>query len=241
MLMSRRAPPSWGEQIRVAVWPRRAWSRSWRYAVLRLRRVKSLPRSLALGAAAGVFVAILPIPGVQVLSAAGLAWLIRGHRGAAALATFAANPITYPLIWIASYAIGATILGTPLSNAAHDLDSIGGLMSQTWSGAGAETETIVHGIRAILPAFATLTVGALPLATVSALAAYLGVRHLLRQRDACGATTRRKGLVVPAWYTLKSAAHRALSDVLWSAVAGSRWIVISTPYHLPYWHSGHEG
>ena len=177
MLMSRRAPATWRETLRSSIWPRRSWSRSLRYNQLRLQRMQLLPRSLALGAAAGVFVAVLPIPGLQLLAAAGLAWLVRGHRGTAALATFAANPLTYPLIWIASYALGATILGTPVSEATHDLDLISEAMAHAWTNEPA-------AMRNVLPALATLTVGALPLAAVSAALAYLGVRHLLRKTGA---------------------------------------------------------
>ncbi len=177
MLMSRRAPADWRETLRMALWPRRSWKRSLRYGHLRLQRLQVLPRSLALGAAAGIFVAILPIPGIQLLAAAALAWLVRGHRGTAALATFAANPFTYPLIWIASYALGATILGTPVSDATHDLDLISDAMAHAWT---REPSTF----RSVLPALTTLTVGAIPLAAMAAVAAYVGVRLMLRKRSA---------------------------------------------------------
>ena len=179
MLMSRRELPNWRETLRVGLWPRRSWFRSWRYAKLRLQRIPVRPRSLALGAAAGVFVAILPIPGVQLLAAAGLAWLVRGHRATAALATFAANPITYPLIWLSSYTLGATILGTPVADATHDLGIISGLMAQDWT----STPAAVSHVRLALPALTTLAVGALPLAVVSAAIAYGCVRHLLRREE----------------------------------------------------------
>ncbi len=176
MLMSRRAPAAWRDVVQSAVWPRRGWARTIRYHRLRLLRMRVLPRSLALGAAAGVFVAILPIPGIQLLAAAGLAWLVRGHRATAALATFAANPITYPMIWVASYALGATILGTPVSDAAHDLDMLGDVVAQGWTSEPA-------AIKSVLPAFRTLAVGAVPLAALAALVAYLCVRRILRARD----------------------------------------------------------
>jgi uncharacterized protein len=136
-----------------------------------------MPRSVALGVAVGVFVAILPIPGLQLLAAASLAWLIRGHRGAAALATFAANPVTYPLFWLASYVTGATLLGVPLSNAGQDLDLISDLMTQTWSPADAKHARA--GWSGAWPILGTLLVGALPLAALAAAAAYASVRHLL--------------------------------------------------------------
>ena len=175
MLMSRRAPADWRETLRISLWPRRSWKRSLRYGQLRLNRMQVLPRSLALGAGAGVFVAILPIPGIQLLAAAALAWVIRGHRGTAALATFAANPLTYPLIWVASYTLGATILGTPVSNATHDFDLISDAMANAWTPAA---------FRNILPAFTTLAVGAIPLAAIAAVSAYVGVRMMLRKKVA---------------------------------------------------------
>jgi uncharacterized protein len=202
MLLSRRVPPTWFETARIALWPRRSWQRSVRYASLRLQRVVAVPRSLALGAAAGVFVAILPIPGLQLLAAAGLAWLVRGHRGAAALATFAANPITYPLIWIASYVTGATLLGTPVSNATQDLDALSDMMAQSWAPSAQTKSGATWG--AMLPVLGTLMVGALPLALLAALAAYVGVRHLLRRQPNTGVRLRRA-----ATPKVSSAVHRS--------------------------------
>ena len=185
MLMSRRVPVAWREKLRISLWPRRSWSRSLRYLQLRMRRMAVVPRSLALGAAVGVFVAVLPIPGLQFLAAAGLAWLVRGHRGAAALATFAANPVTYPLIWVASYVTGATLLGTPIADATHDLDAFSDLMAQSWRSSAAAVTLPATGSPwgQLVPIFKTLAIGALPLALVSALAAYVCVRGLLQRRD----------------------------------------------------------
>ena len=202
MLLSRRAPLKWREIIRISLWPRRTWARSWRYGLLRVARVKIAPRTLALGAAAGVFVAVLPFPGAQVISAVGLWGLVRGHRGAAVLSTFAANPVTYPLIWIASYTVGATILGTPVSDATHDLDRITDLMAQSWTQAGVAGPTLFGGIKSILPALMTMAVGAVPLAAVSATVAYLGVRHVLRRRGRAQKASGRLALVPHAQPTV---------------------------------------
>ena len=180
--------------MRVALWPRRSWSRSFRYALIRLKRLKAVPRKLALGAAAGVFVAVLPIPGLQLLAAAGLAWAVRGHCGVAALATFAANPVTYPLIWIASYITGATLLGTPVSDATHDLDAFADMMAHSWSTSTSSHAPAAGGWSSMLPIFGTLAIGALPLAIISALGAYFVTRHLLRQRDAPPLPDRDAGI-----------------------------------------------
>jgi uncharacterized protein len=178
MLLSRRVPSTWGQSVRVALWPRRSWQRSLLYARLRLSRVRGRPRHLALGMAVGVFVAVLPIPGIQMVLAALLAWLVGGHGGAAALATFAANPITYPLFWVSSYLLGATILGTPLGNATRDLDAVTSLLAHPLSmGTGQSLGSLFATLR---PTLATLFLGALPLALMAALATYAGVWRLLR-------------------------------------------------------------
>ncbi len=180
MLMSRRVPPSRAQTLRLALWPSRSWRRSFRYAYLRLARLQARPRHIALGVAAGIFVAILPIPGLQLLAAAALAWLIRGHSGAALLATFAANPVTYPLIWIASYAVGATLLGTPVADATHDLDAFTDIVTQSFSSAATISAALAWPT--LWPILATLMTGALPLAALSAVAAYVIVWRLLQRR-----------------------------------------------------------
>jgi uncharacterized protein len=179
MLLSRRVPPTWGQSIRLVLWPRRSWQRSLAYGRLRLIRVGGRPRHLALGMAVGVFVAVLPIPGIQMVLAALLAWLVGGHGGVAALATFAANPITYPLFWIASYLLGATMLGTPAGNAARDLDVVTAMMAHPLSvGTG---QSVISLFVTLRPTLATLFLGALPLASIAALATYAGVWRLLQR------------------------------------------------------------
>ncbi len=74
-------------------------------------RVEASPHAVGLGLATGVFVAFLPILGVQMLMAAVIAWVGRAHIGAALLGTWAGNPITWPLMWVTSYLIGITLLG----------------------------------------------------------------------------------------------------------------------------------
>lgn len=74
-------------------------------------RLESTPHAVGLGLATGVFVAFLPILGIQMLIAAMIAWIGRANVGAALLGTWAGNPITWPVMWIASYLIGIALLG----------------------------------------------------------------------------------------------------------------------------------
>ena len=74
-------------------------------------RLEATPHALGLGLAMGVFVAFLPILGAQMMMAAMIAWVGRAHVGAALLGTWAGNPVTWPMMWVASYLIGISLLG----------------------------------------------------------------------------------------------------------------------------------
>lgn len=111
MLFRRREAESLLERLRVSLWPRRSWSRSTRYVVHRVRRLSATPHAVALGFAAGVFVASTPFMGFHMIMATLLAWVIGGSIVAAILGTFIGNPLTYPLFWISTYEIGSIMLG----------------------------------------------------------------------------------------------------------------------------------
>lgn len=113
MLFGRREPEPVLNRLRVAVWPRRSWRRSLRYANLRLGRLNASRHAIALGIAVGVFAAFQPILGFQMLFAAAAAWLLRASVGAALAGTFVGSPLTWPFMWLASYQIGALLTGSP--------------------------------------------------------------------------------------------------------------------------------
>jgi uncharacterized protein len=111
MLFKSRAVPTLAQRMRLLLWPRVSFMRSARYAVARMVRVKSTPHAIALGCAVGVFASMTPFVGVQMMMAAGIALLVRGNLLAAMLATFIGNPVSWPVIWGATYAVGCVILG----------------------------------------------------------------------------------------------------------------------------------
>jgi uncharacterized protein (DUF2062 family) len=111
MLFSRREPEPALERLRVALWPRRTWGRSLRYANLRLGRLKASRHAIALGLGIGVFAAFQPILGFQMLFAGCVAWLLRASVGAALVGTFVGGPVTWPVMWLASYHLGAALVG----------------------------------------------------------------------------------------------------------------------------------
>jgi uncharacterized protein len=66
---------------------------------------RSVPRGIALGLLVGIIV-----PFAQILFAALLSAPVRANVPIAALTTFVTNPFTTPLIWVAAYWVGETLL-----------------------------------------------------------------------------------------------------------------------------------
>ncbi len=79
--------------------------------VHRMRRLPDEPHRVARGVFAGTFVNFPPIFGIQFISAAALAWAMRGNIIAALLCTFLSNPITTPVIAVVSMETGYWLLG----------------------------------------------------------------------------------------------------------------------------------
>ena len=131
-MFRRRNPLSWVQWAKEQVYPRGGFKRAMTYLWHRLRRLPDPPHRIARGVFAGTFVNFPPILGLQVLSALGLAWAMRGNLLAAALATLLSNPITTPIIAVVSLKMGYWMLGidggftvhavfSAFGAAAHDL------------------------------------------------------------------------------------------------------------------------
>jgi uncharacterized protein len=94
-----------------AVWPRGGWQRATSYVMHRLRRLPDTPHRICVGIAAGAFVSFWPTFGLHFLLAALAAFLLRGNILAALLGTFFGNPLTFPVIAVASMQLGSWIMG----------------------------------------------------------------------------------------------------------------------------------
>jgi uncharacterized protein (DUF2062 family) len=179
MLFGRRKAEPWVVRVRMLLWPRRSWSRSLRYAQLRLGRLPASPHAIALGIAIGVFAAFQPILGFQMLFAGVVAWLLRASVGAALLGTFIGSPLTWPFMWLASYHLGALIVGAghqaTLDELCSALIGLSALASPQGSGpAGAASETLVRQV--LYP----LAVGAVPAGLLAAGAFYAMVSRAVK-------------------------------------------------------------
>ncbi len=109
MLFKRRETESLWERFRVWLWPRRSFSRSLQYFSKRILRLDASPHAVAAGVAAGVFASFFPL-GLHFVIAVTVSWLIAGNLVAAALGTALGNPLTFPVLWGASYETGRLIL-----------------------------------------------------------------------------------------------------------------------------------
>lgn len=174
MLFRRRKPPGWREQLRVAVWPRRSWSRSLRYLAKRVLRLTASPHAIAAGIAAGVFASFTPYMGFHFLIAFAVAYVIAGNVIAAAAGTFFGNPLTFPLIWTATYTTGHFILGGQPGE--HGPEAALRLLSES-----NVFELGVSGLLTIFrsiwePVLKPMSVGAIPLGIAVGLIAYVVTR-----------------------------------------------------------------
>ena len=151
MLFKSRQTPTLSQRVRLLVWPRVNWSRSARYVVKRMLRVKASPHKIAVGCAAGVFASITPLVGVQMVMAGAIALILRGSIAAAMLATFLGNPLSWPLIWGATYALGSAMIGQP---------------------GAAEAAALSRSHDPIWPILFAMLVGSIPIGLVSAAVSY---------------------------------------------------------------------
>jgi uncharacterized protein len=111
VVFKRRNPRGIGAWAREMVYPTGGFRRATQYIVHRMRRLPDEPHRIARGVFAGTFVNFPPLFGIQFLTAAGLAWMLRGNILAALLCTFMSNPITTPFIAVGSMELGYWMLG----------------------------------------------------------------------------------------------------------------------------------
>lgn len=99
----------WLEQLVELLWPSMGWKAMGRFLLLKLRREAANPHKVAFGVAIGVGISFLPIPGLGLVLAVLLAWVLRASIPAAAIGQLVGNPWTFPLIWWATLEIGRGI------------------------------------------------------------------------------------------------------------------------------------
>ncbi|MEH6750549.1 MAG: DUF2062 domain-containing protein [Paracoccaceae bacterium] len=107
-------------------WPRGGWTRAAQYVRHRLHRLPDTPEKIARGIFAGVFTTFTPFYGLHFITAAAIAFVMRGNILASLLATFFGNPLTYVPIGVVSMRMGYFLLGEPPRSDDHIARSLGG-------------------------------------------------------------------------------------------------------------------
>jgi uncharacterized protein len=110
MLFRRKKPADLWDRMRTALWPRRSFGRSAQYFSKRVLRLTATPHSIAAGVAAGTFASFTPLMGFHFIIAGVVAYVLRGNLIASAIGTAFGNPLTFPLIWGSSLALGRLVL-----------------------------------------------------------------------------------------------------------------------------------
>ncbi|HEX8069585.1 MAG TPA: DUF2062 domain-containing protein [Pyrinomonadaceae bacterium] len=145
-----------------------------RAAFRRLLALDDPPERTALAFAVGVFIAFSPFLGLHTIMATLVAFLFRFNKLAIYTGTFVNNPfVTLVPIILASYGVGARLLGRPLALPREGLE----LLKEPHLLTGAYWHELSrHGWDVLLP----FTVGGLALSVVCSLIAYPVTLHLLR-------------------------------------------------------------
>jgi len=108
---------------------RTAWNHL-KAAFIRLLHLNDSPHRIALGVAVGMFVALTPTWGIQMLLTVAISWLVRANKVAGLPCAWITNPLTTVPIYSFCYAVGLTLVGGPgadrflqMLTASHDPSS----------------------------------------------------------------------------------------------------------------------
>jgi uncharacterized protein len=147
-----------------------------RGALRRLLALDDPPERTALAFSIGVFIAFSPFLGLHTIMATALAFIFRFNKAAIYTGTFINNPfLTLVPITVASYAVGAFVLGRPLGLPEEGLK----LLREPHLTDPAYWRALGAGWSQVLLPFA---IGGTLLSVVCSLAAYPVTLRLLRAR-----------------------------------------------------------
>lgn len=167
------SPKSQSARLRDALWPRIGFRRAWFYRLKRLSRIQVSEHSISLGFATGAFASFTLFMGLHFIIAAGLALALRANLLASAVGTVVGNPLTFPLIWMATYQVGNTILG--VSHGQHLADAP---FSERMTFSAVASEDLWNSLSSVIM---PMLVGGVPLGLVCAAVCYVFVFVSLRK------------------------------------------------------------
>jgi uncharacterized protein (DUF2062 family) len=164
MLFRQRKTPDFWNKMRLWMWPRRSFWRSFQYFLKRMLRLSAEPHTVALGFAAGAFTSFTPFIGFHFLTCFIIAFIIRGNLIAAALGTSIGNPLTFPFIWAATFNVGNFMLGVPMREWGH--------FPHLKAPADYSLSSILHSLDVLWPVFQPMLVGSIPLGLAAGIFTY---------------------------------------------------------------------
>jgi len=157
---------------------RRSWALALRLGARRLSRLRASPHEIALGCAAGAFISITPLLGVQTLLAVALAVLLRASIPAAVVGTFVGNPLSWPFIWASTYAMGLQMVGLKgvLDPARFERD-----IHLLWGALLERSPHVLDATGALLwPLLWPMLAGSVPIGLLTAAVVYYICRNVVR-------------------------------------------------------------
>jgi uncharacterized protein len=172
MLFRRREGPTPLQKTLGFLWPKRGLQRGWRYLWHRVTRISATPHTIALGVAIGAFISFTPFMGLHFLLAGLIALILGGSILASALGTAVGNPLTFPFIWLASYNLGAMLLGYRQRTRVH-IDLPDHMLALVFSEPGMVWRAFWS---AVDPYVLPMLVGGIPLGLACGVAVYIVVR-----------------------------------------------------------------
>ncbi|MEP3279719.1 MAG: DUF2062 domain-containing protein [Stappiaceae bacterium] len=179
MLFQRRTRPSWLHRLRVALWPKSGFKRSYKYFGKRVLRLTASEHAVAAGVAAGAMASFTPFVGFHFIIAFFFAFFVGGNMLAAALGTSVGNPLTFPFMWTANFKVGSLILDGKVAKGAHKTVMI------EFDRNVVHAKSIGSGMRGLWEILTgdigwPLLVGSIPNGLIAALLIYVITRYAVR-------------------------------------------------------------
>ena len=148
------------------------------FAVHHILHTDDNPSRIARGVAIGMFIAWLPLIGLQMLLVLGLSLIFRANKLVGLPVVWISNPFTLGLVYYPSYLLGSAMLRSPPVNMASLESRFAEFSSLSWSLRIRECIDLLLG-DIFYPTF----IGSLVVATPLAIAAYfLTIRAIKRHR-----------------------------------------------------------
>jgi uncharacterized protein (DUF2062 family) len=154
---------------------------------VRLLHLDDSPHRIALGAAVGMFIAMTPTVGFQMLIVLFLLWFIPGNRAAGVPIVWVTNPATILPIYGFNYWLGATLLDQPpdatvaedWGKVAGSVPGLGGLLTAPVAWLGRMWDWLGDLWRAMEDIMGPLWLGSVISGVVAGLVAYALMYYLV--------------------------------------------------------------